>query len=348
MQFKIPLHVSVSLGTPTPSEETESGYTLEPDESIFGGFESTTEASQSAIDSGTFSLGALASSTFTWKSALSFALASKLSYENEDSVKRTARSWGFAKCEFIDVDDTQCFIASTSDVLLVAFRGTESWGDWLRNVNVPGRTRDYGVVHRGFLAAFQVVESKLRSASTGHTGKKLVLTGHSLGGALATVMAAEWQGFMPATRVATYGQPAVGRGAFGVFFQQHYSGRFFRFVNDDDIVPRVPPGYEHVGRLLHFDARGNLKNGESIPKNEIATESVSKSNGGRSRESFEQGPAMFTESQYQRLQAEMGRQVIQVNRQLSESAAAPIQEGIFPSVKDHSLDKYIAKIVAKV
>lgn len=63
---------------------------------------------------------------------------------------------------------------------------------------------------------------------------------------------------MPASWVVTFGQPAVGRGAFRMFFVQHYSRKFIRFVNDDDSLSRVPPGYQHVGRLLHFDPLGNL------------------------------------------------------------------------------------------
>jgi hypothetical protein len=43
-----------------------------------------------------------------------------------------------------------------------------------------------------------------------------------------------------------------------MFFVQHYSRKFIRFVNDDDSLSRVPPGYQHVGRLLHFDPLGNL------------------------------------------------------------------------------------------
>ncbi|HEY0984196.1 lipase family protein [Schlesneria sp.] len=297
-----------------------------------------------AIDTATFHRDALAQSTFTWKAAQSLALASKLAYETDDAVNSTCvtgtRNWGFESCEFIDVDDTQCFVALTSEFALVSFRGTESRGDWLRNINVPGRTRDYGVVHRGFLGAFQAVESRLRSALSEIGDRKLIVTGHSLGGALATVIAAEWQAFLPAAWVVTFGQPAAGSGSFRMFFVQHYGGRFFRFVNDDDIVPRVPPGYEHVGRLLHFDSRGRLRNGASLPSSE--QESVSS----MQQESISAGPPMLTEAEYRSLQSQIGQEVIRVNRSLTESQRAPQMEGLFPSISDHNLDTYISKIVA--
>ncbi|MDX1964964.1 MAG: lipase family protein [Pirellulales bacterium] len=337
------LTVSVSLGTPVLHRDSNRDL-------ISDVIPKTTEGqsvpSPPAIDTAPFHQDSLSNSTFNWKAALSLALASKLAYESEVSVRSTclgsARAWGFDSCEFIDVDDTQCFVASSPEIALVSFRGTESRGDWLRNINVPGRTRDYGIVHRGFLGAFQAVESRIRSTITGIHGRKLILTGHSLGGALATVMAAEWQNFMPASWIVTFGQPAVGTGAFQMFFQQHYFGKFFRFVNDDDIVPRVPPGYRHVGRLLHFDARGNLQNGQTLPQTEhLGVESLQ-------LESQNQGLPMLSEAEYEVLQSRIGQEVVRVNRSLSESVSRPQSEGFFPSVNDHSLDKYIAKIIAKV
>lgn len=341
--WTVPLQVSVSIGMPIPGEAL-----LRESRPASRGLsrsisEGQSSPSQAAIYTAPFHLDSLSRSTFTWRAAVSLALASKLAYETAESVKATclgsARNWGFGSCESIDVDDTQCFVAMTPEIALGSFRGTESRGDWLRNINVPGRTRDYGVAHRGFLGAFQAVESRLRSALSRIAGRKLLLTGHSLGGALATVLAAEWQAFMPAAWIVTFGQPAVGSGSFRMFFLQHYSGKFFRFVNDDDIVPRVPPGYEHVGRLLHFDVQGRLQNGQTLPSTEAIVESMQ-------TEAFESGPPMLTEAEYQTLQSRIGQDVVSVNRPLTESQS-PESEGLFPSFSDHNLDKYIAKIVAK-
>lgn len=340
--FSTALQVSITLGNPVLHLQVA---TKPPESSRPIAQEGQSAPSQPAMDTAPFHLNSLTESAFTWKAALSLALASKLAYESDQSVNSTclgsARSWGFDSCEFIDVDDTQCFVALSPEIALVSFRGTESRGDWLRNINVPGRTRNYGVAHRGFLGAFQVIESQLRSALSGSTGRKLILTGHSLGGALATVMAAEWHDFMPASLIATFGQPAVGSGAFRMFFLQNYAKKFFRFVNDDDIVPRVPPGYGHVGRLLHFDSQGGLKNGQSLPPTEMALVESMRD------ESFERGLPMLSETEYQALQSRIGHDVVNVNRPLTESSTQPQTEGIFPSVSDHSLDKYIAKILLK-
>lgn len=155
------------------------------------------------------------------------------------------------------------------------------------------------------------------------------------------MMAAEWQDFLPAAWVVTFGQPAVGSGAFRMFFLQHYSGKFFRFVNNDDIVPRVPPGYEHVGRLLHFDVNNRLRNGQSLPVAEAAVvESVG-------NEVFEPGLPMLTAAEYSALQSRIGFEAVNFHRPVAESHARPQTEGLISGFSDHSLDAYIARIVAK-
>jgi V8-like Glu-specific endopeptidase len=336
--FSIPLQVSVSIGTAVMTIDGApskiAAPTILPTQE--GQFGTSPPAAKMAI----FERDALTSEPFTWKSALCLALASKLAYESDAAVINTTKvNWNFDTCEFIDIDDNQCFVAMTDTFAMVSFRGTESRGDWFYNANVPGRTRDYGVVHRGFLGAFQAVEYRLQKALSQLNGRRLLVTGHSLGGAIATIMAAEWQRTMPPTWVVTFGQPAVCRGESKMFMRINYAGRFFRFVNDDDVVARVPPRYEHVGRLLHFDAKGNLQNRQKLPKEKGAvTETLE-------LESLDQGPAMMTEVEYRSLQSLAIGQFSQSAQPGQESLAAR-QEGLLPSVRDHSMDKYIAKILA--
>jgi hypothetical protein len=43
------------------------------------------------------------------------------------------------------------------------------------------------------------------------------------------------------------------------FFKTHFEDRFFRFVNHDDLVTRIPPNFGHVGKLIHFDEHGEVE-----------------------------------------------------------------------------------------
>lgn len=336
MSWTIPLRISVTLGTPILSPAELPGSTVTgqvriaptPVEGLFS------HPTAPTVPDTAFSLAALSATRFDWRAALSTALASRLSYEDACTIQKVVeKTWRFQSCEFREADDTQCFVALSDRVVLLAFRGTESLGDWLSNLDTFSTPRPYGRVHRGFLAAFQIVEEELRTILSNLQGRPLLLTGHSLGGAIATIAAAEWSGQIPIAWLYTFGQPAVGKGEFPAFMGQRYAGNFFRFVNDDDIVPRVPPTYQHVGRLLHFDAQGQVQSGTESPA--------------RASSAIGMEPAMLTEEEFDRLRAHLLLQRAQSRSTGTEALAGPALEGFLPSISDHSLDCYLAKIKAK-
>lgn len=281
-----------------------------------------------------FELSSLRQSAFGWNTALSLVLASKLAYERRSTVENvTLSSWGFQTYRELDVGDTQGFIAATNDVLLIAFRGSESLGDWIGNLDVLPVDRGYANVHGGFASAFDVVRAPIIAAlgAIGTGGKHIWLTGHSLGGALATVAAAELRGRIPGATVHTFGQPRVGDDRLQNLFRNDYPDRFFRFVNDDDVVARVPPGYSHVGRLIHFDGDGRVRQG--------ATEA----------EAVQIEPPALSPAEYADLKAEVRRvkgELAAQGRSGSEGALDQSIEGLIPgfSFIDHRIDRYIATI----
>jgi Lipase (class 3) len=325
--WTIPLRVGVSIGPPQLVSPQAPAVGPPPAEALF---RRRKPASAREFFS-RFAASSLSSAGFGWRTSLTVALASALSYDSPASVESTARgAWKLETCNFIDRDDMQCFVASTAARALVAFRGTESLGDWLANLNALSTRQPYGDVHRGFHAGFAALRSPIELELKKLPDRKIVLTGHSLGGALATIAAAEWRGIFPVAAIYTFGQPGVGKGIFPAFMRQHYDGSFFRFVNDDDIVPRVPPGYKHVGTLFHFDASSRLKAGIEGLAIEAANE-----------------PPMMSEAEFDRLRAQLlERRAAHHSTVSEESPEAPVLEGLLPSISDHSLDAYVAKIAA--
>ena len=57
------------------------------------------------------------------------------------------------------------------------------------------------------------------------------------GGRRGGIAAAEWQGTRGVRAVYTYGQPAIGLSGYRDFIGEHYADSYFRFVNEDDVVP---------------------------------------------------------------------------------------------------------------
>ncbi len=116
-----------------------------------------------------------------------------------------------------------------------------------------------GKVHAGFWGQFSALQPQLEVLLQPRRSLPLLVSGHSLGGAIAVLAAATWAADRPVRAPYTYGQPAVAQQGAATNIGTALVGRHHRLVNDADIVPRVPPGYRHSGHLLHFDDRGRVK-----------------------------------------------------------------------------------------
>jgi triacylglycerol lipase len=211
--------------------------------------------------------------TFSMANAMGSALAAQLAYKNPETIDRTLTTdWGFAAVKHYasragTAYDTQAFLGQRDDLVLVSFRGTEPTNvkDWLTDADAVSRPSEVGHVHTGFWRAFETVRERMlddiRTMSDG--GRRPVwFTGHSLGAALATLAVA----CCSAANVAVaghynFGSPRAGDASFRSFYDERYATVTFRFVNNNDIVPRVPPrelSYDHVSFRRYFNRHGML------------------------------------------------------------------------------------------
>jgi predicted lipase len=83
------------------------------------------------------------------------------------------------------------------------------------------------------------------------TGYKIILTGHSLGGAEAVIAAVYAAGKLnhAPDAVVTYGAPLTGNQAFVDYYGSVVGcGRALRFTSKGDIIPCIPDafGYNHI------------------------------------------------------------------------------------------------------
>ena len=197
-----------------------------------------------------------------WSQELICAELSRLAYykcEDDGGARLTAalRAAGFGDpIFFIDREaGAQGFGTIAGDTAYLAFRGTQpdSLSDLLADADF--RLEDWpggGRVHRGFQAALHSLREQI-DRWLGDVGERtLVVTGHSLGAAMATLMAAG----RPAAILISFGSPRVGDQAF----VDSLAGRDVRrFVDTADLVARVPPemlGYAHLPGLRYIDSTG--------------------------------------------------------------------------------------------
>ncbi|OAB44476.1 lipase [Paenibacillus glacialis] len=139
------------------------------------------------------------------------------------------------------------FILESSQEIIIAFRGTSSRTDWISNIMASQKNFKYikedCLTHRGFTDIYYSTRDGIISAlSRLSPDKTLYITGHSLGGALATLcaidIAANTNYISP--NLYTYGSPRVGDPDFTTTFTK-YVRNSYRIANPFDVVTHAPP-----------------------------------------------------------------------------------------------------------
>lgn len=207
---------------------------------------------------------------FDLRNAWWMAEMSMLAYvRDREFVAAQLEAAGFPGFRAIDGGGSgaQGFIAYSDDVIVVCFRGTEirEPADVFTDLKfLLVDSGQGGRVHQGFKEAVDSVWPAVRDilASLGGAegnGRRLWMTGHSLGGGMA-VLAADRLGSVQG--VYTYGAPRTGDRRF----RNDYYARTYRVVHNNDIVPKVPPRvpYRHVGQCRFIDDNGDVDDNPRI------------------------------------------------------------------------------------
>ncbi|EGG23574.1 hypothetical protein DFA_05707 [Cavenderia fasciculata] len=174
----------------------------------------------------------------------------------------------------------QYFVANQTDTgtFYLVFRGSDDKVNWLTDLAslIPEHypsSNDPEKVGLGFKDAWldvkqHVVASLRDSGCVERSSCNLVILGHSLGGAIATLAAYDFayeigtQNFWD-INVMTFGSPRVGNCAF----QSKYENagiNSLRFVNYNDTIPHYPYSYPHFGlEYVHVNEEVWMDNPES-------------------------------------------------------------------------------------
>lgn len=183
-----------------------------------------------------------------------FAVISRLAYL--DDAREQFSKLGYNEWYLIDIDGAQVHIAANAQEVIVAFRGTEPTE--FNDIKADLKAYHKKGFHGGFLNEFKKVQAqlidrlgKLKRAMP----RPVYITGHSLGGAMATVAAYH----LPTAKgLYTFGSPR----AVSLFNRQKLQVPHYRTVNNNDIVPKVPFAimcFKHTGQLQYLNFYGNIR-----------------------------------------------------------------------------------------
>jgi predicted lipase len=172
------------------------------------------------------------------------------------------------------------FFDTEKDGIHLVFRGTQmkSVANWIENLHVSqdlyiclfsDRCCHHCKVHTGFLNMLEWIEDKLHSSDywqkfirdTYSKNKKINIIGHSLGGALATIVSIHYLNLYESLNqdniyVYTFGSPRVGNLNFSMYFEKNIKNTY-RIVNRYDIIPHLPPNIKFLDHFPEYIHVGN-------------------------------------------------------------------------------------------
>ena len=199
--------------------------------------------------------------------SLLFAKLASIAYNNLKDAKSQAKSLGFTTTEFYEKDGAQAYRFMNKEDLVIACRGTQpsEFNDLKADLRaVPVMAETVGRVHVGFKAEVDdlwpmICDDLVRTVNQ---GKAVWFCGHSLGAAMATIMASRCMFYASVpnpVELYTFGSPRVGWRKYvkslGVV---HH-----RWKNNNDIVTTVPlalMGFVHHGTEHYLNAYGQVRN----------------------------------------------------------------------------------------
>ncbi|CAN6289453.1 unnamed protein product [Urochloa humidicola] len=172
------------------------------------------------------------------------------------------------KCIIVDVQNClQAFVGVDHNLnaIIVAIRGTQenSIQNWIKdmiwkqvNLNYPNMPN--AKVHTGFYSSYNntllrpAITKAVRKAKRLHGDSGIIVTGHSMGGAIASFCALDLAISFGSDNVhlMTFGQPRVGNAAFASYFAK-YMPNTIRMTHERDIVPHLPPYFFFLPQLTY-------------------------------------------------------------------------------------------------
>lgn len=166
------------------------------------------------------------------------------------------------------ITDTAGFIAvdDTNKAVVLSFRGSYSVRNWIADASFPYTNPglcDGCKAELGFWNSWKVVRDdilpQVKDAMSQNSGYDLVVVGHSLGAAIASLAVADLRGKgYPSAKLYAYAAPRVANSALAKYITAQ--GNNYRFTHINDPVPKLPllsMGYVHISPEYYITSPNN-------------------------------------------------------------------------------------------
>ena len=181
----------------------------------------------------------------------------------------SAANWSCLTCdtdtELLDIVENsgeRALVAMYDHTLWIGFRGSSNIQNWINNVQfsfVCPYTSPTICVEKGFYTIYTNMYEDIHKVIEKYTQytQCIIFTGHSLGGAIATLFAYDMvKQNNKNIHVITFGSPRVGNEEFVQdFITMQDTNASYRITHKYDIVPHVPQeflGYLHIPHELWY------------------------------------------------------------------------------------------------
>lgn len=169
---------------------------------------------------------------------LSYNIEKKMNYINKLKIIRP-------KC-----DDISCATLGVNETdLFISFRGTMTLNDWVINFDkklVPLDIINYkdSMIHNGYINTYLSYKNELQKIILENKDKNICVSGHSAGGALATLVCLDHQKIISNLSLVTFGMPKIGNLDLCNYIRKTNIVRK-HYVVEGDIIPFFPLNFEY-------------------------------------------------------------------------------------------------------
>lgn len=259
-------------------------------------------------------------------------------YQPPEQLRESVAELGFADHVLVVNGPSKGVVMIKDAEAVVAFEGTnglDDIGDWFANLETSHAWIAEGTVHGGFLRHYNRVADQVRNVLEKNAVSHVWVTGHSLGGAMAVLCAADIarRGNVVVRGVITFGQPLLLVPACARVVNETLAGRHLRFINEADVVPCVAPGFRGGGSFVWFQD-GKPTFGSPTMRARAADD------GSFVQADEEGGPTPLTESEFKKKKKEVKAQIA------PPQPGEPVKAQAMPSTTDHNMQRYVEAVLA--